>query len=109
MSILVNSGGGGTSQTATSTGDLEVKQEWVKPRFIKSVSVISQNKPYRIKLYTKTDRGWKLIDSKVQNEGLVAHWFFANGLYFERGIKAVGIQVESGDKLTLHFEGVIKP
>jgi len=103
---LLQGGGGGSSSTATSTADLEVEQTWVKPRFIKFVWVKAENKPYRIELYRKTNQGWELIDSKVQNESKVVFWSFPNGLYCPLGIKAKGIQVESGDTLTLKFEGV---
>lgn len=106
ITALYQGGGGGTSKTATSTGDLVIPQTWIKPRFIKFVWVKSENKPYRIELYRKTNQGWELIDSKVQNESKIVFWSFPNGLYCPLGIMAKGIQVESGDTLTLKFEGV---
>jgi len=106
LGIKLQGGGGGSTSTATSTDDLEISQTWAKARFIKFVWVKAENKPYRIELYRKTNQGWELVDSKVQNESKIVFWSFPNGLYCPFGIMVKGIQVESGDSLTMRFEGV---
>jgi len=100
-------GGGGSSEVVTTTsGDVIIQHKWTQPRFIKSVTVSFSGKDYRVTLYRYGNREDRLpIQSKV-SDNKVCHFFFPNGLFMGRGLEVLCHEVESGEKITLNFEGV---